>query len=138
MANSCSLISFLSSSLCLSFFQFLLGITFKYGRTYMVEGSPYSRWMELWQVRTTAAWAISIPGFCQCQWYVPQDMVAHSPLLIRNSPISGAVLDFPILDNTDLFPGPPLSYFLQEVDEGWLVMALAFGLELLLSKNPYS
>jgi hypothetical protein len=94
--------------------------------------------MDLWQVRTTAAQAISILGFCQRQWYVPWGMVAHSPPLIRNSPISGAAPDFPILDDADLFPRPPLSYFLQEVDEPWLVMALAFRLELLLSKNPHS
>jgi hypothetical protein len=65
-------------------------------------------------------------------------MVVYLPPLIRNSPISGAAPDFPILDDTDLFPGPPLSYFLWEVDEGWLVMALAFRLELLLGKNPHS
>jgi hypothetical protein len=64
--------------------------------------------------------------------------VAHSLPLIGNRPISGAAPDFPILDDTDFFPGPPLSYFLQEVDEGWLVMALAFGLESLLGKNPHS
>jgi hypothetical protein len=103
-----------------------------------VEGSPYSRWMDLWQVRTTAARAISIPGFCQWQRYVPQGMVAHSPLLIGNSPILGAAPDFPILDDANLFPGPPLSYFLREVDEGWLVIALALGLESLLGRNPHS
>jgi hypothetical protein len=94
--------------------------------------------MDLWQVRTTVAWVISIPGFCQWQRYVPRGMVVHSQPLIGNSPTSGAALDFPILDNADFFPGPPLSYFLWEVDEGWLVMALALGLELLLSKNPHS
>jgi hypothetical protein len=104
----------------------------------MVEGSPYSCWMDLWQVRTTAAQAISIPGFCQWQRYVPQGMVVHSPPLIRNSPILGAAPDFPILDDADLFPGPPLSYFLREVDEGWLVMALAFRLESLLGRKPHS
>jgi hypothetical protein len=65
-------------------------------------------------------------------------MVAHSPLLIGNSPILGAALGFPTLDDADLFPGPLLSYFLREVDEGWLVMALALGLESLLGKNPHS
>jgi hypothetical protein len=104
----------------------------------MVEGSPYSHWIDLWQVRTTAARAISIPGFYQQQQYVPRGTVAHSLLLIGNSPISGAAADFPVLDDADLFPGPPLSYFLQEVDEGWLVMALAFRLESLLGKNPHS
>jgi hypothetical protein len=103
-----------------------------------VEDSPYSHWIDLWQVRTTAAQAISIPGFCQWQQYVPEGMVVHSPPLIRNSPISGAAPDVPILDDANLFPGPPLSYFLQEVDEGWLVIALAFGLESLLGKNPHS
>jgi hypothetical protein len=58
--------------------------------------------------------------------------------LIGNSPISGAALGFPALDDADFFPGPPLSYFLQEVDEGWLVMALALGLGSLLGKNPHS
>jgi hypothetical protein len=82
--------------------------------------------------------AISIPGFCQWQRYVPRGMVAHSLLLIRNSPILGAALGFPTLDNADFFPGPPLSYFLREVDEGWLVMALAFRLESLLGKDPHS
>jgi hypothetical protein len=38
-----------------------------YGGTFTAEGSPYSRWMDLWQVRTTAARAISIPGFCRWQ-----------------------------------------------------------------------
>jgi hypothetical protein len=104
----------------------------------MAEGSPYSCWMDLWQVRTTAARAISIPGFCQRQRYIPRGMVAHSPPLIRNSPISGAAPDSPVLDDADLFPGPPLSYFLWEVDEGWLVMALALGLESLLGRNPHS
>jgi hypothetical protein len=104
----------------------------------MAEGSPYSHWMDLWQVRTTMARAISIPGFCQQQWYVPWGTVAHPLPLIGNSPISGAAPDFPILDDADLFPGPPLSYFLREVDEGWLVMALALRLELLLGKNPHS
>jgi hypothetical protein len=138
MVNSSSLISFPSSPLCPSLSQLLPGTTFKYGGTCMVEGSLYSHWMDLWQVRTTAAQAISIPGFCQRQRYVPRGMVAHSQPLIGNSPISGAAPDFPILDDTDLFPGPPLSYFLQEVDEGWLVMALAFRLESLLGKNPHS
>jgi hypothetical protein len=105
---------------------------------YIVEGSPYSHWMDLWQVRTTAAWAISIPGFCQWQRYVPRGMVGHSLLLIGNSPISGAAPEFPILDDANLFPSPLLSYFLREVDEGWLVMALALGLESLLGKNPHS
>jgi hypothetical protein len=91
----------------------------------MAEGSPYSCWIDLWQVRTTVARAISIPGFCQRQHYVPQGTVAHSPPLIGNSPISGAAPDFPILDNANLFPGPQLSYFLWEVDKGWLVIALA-------------
>jgi hypothetical protein len=136
--NSSSLILFLSSFLYLSLFQFLPDTTFEYGRTCMAEGSPYSHWMDLWQVRTTAAWAISIPGLCQQQRYVPRGTVVHSPLLIGNSPISGAALDFPILDDANLFPGPPLSYFLREVDEGWLVMAIAFGLESLLGKNPHS
>jgi hypothetical protein len=104
----------------------------------MAEGSPYSHWMDLWQVRTTAAWAISIPGFCQQQRYVPQGTVAHSLPLIGNRPISGAAPDFPVLDDADFFPGPPLSYFLREVDKGWLVMALALRLELLLGKNPHS
>jgi hypothetical protein len=117
MANSSSLISFLSSSLCLSLFQSLPGTTFEYGGTCMAEGSPYSHWIDLWQVRTTAAHAISIPGFCQRQWYVPRGMVVHSQPLIGNSPISGAAPDFPILDDADLFPGPPLSYFLWEVNE---------------------
>jgi hypothetical protein len=137
-ANSSSLILLLSSFLCLSLFQFLPGITFEYGRTCTVEGSPYSYWMDLWQVRTTAARAISIPGFCQQQQYVPRGMVAHSPLLIGNGPILGAAPDFPILDDADLFPSPPLSYFLWEVDEGWLVMALALRPESLLGKNPHS
>jgi hypothetical protein len=48
-----------------------------YGGTFMAEGSPYSYWMDLWQVRTIVAQAISIPGFCQRQRYVPQDMAAH-------------------------------------------------------------
>jgi hypothetical protein len=39
----------------------------------MAEGSHYSHWMDLWQVRTTVARAISIPGFCQWQRYVPRD-----------------------------------------------------------------
>jgi hypothetical protein len=65
-------------------------------------------------------------------------MVAHSPPFIGNSPISGAAPGFPTLDDAHLFPGPPLSYFLSEVDEGWLVMALALGLESLLGKNPHS
>jgi hypothetical protein len=104
----------------------------------VAEGSPYSHWMDLWQVRTTAAQAISIPGFCQRQQYVPWGTVAHSLPLIGNSPISGAAPGFPALDDADLFPGPALSYFLQEVDEGWLVMALALGLESLLGKNPHS
>jgi hypothetical protein len=104
----------------------------------MAEGSPYSCWIDLWQVRTIAAWAIRIPGLCQWQWYVPQGTVVYLQPLIGNSPISGAAMDFPILDDANLFPGPPLSYFLQEVDEGWLVMALAFGLESLLGKNPHS
>jgi hypothetical protein len=94
--------------------------------------------MDLWQVRTTAARAISIPGFCQRQLYIPRGTTAHSESLIRNSPISGAALGFPALDDADFFPGPPLSYFLQEVDEGWLVIALALWLELLLGKNPHS
>jgi hypothetical protein len=115
-----------------------MSTTFEYGRMYMAEGSPYSHWMDLWQVRTTVARAISIAGFCQQQQYIPQGMAVHSQPLIGNSPISGAALDFPILDNADLFPGPPLSYFLWEVDEGWLVIAFAFGLELLLGKNPHS
>jgi hypothetical protein len=138
MANSSSLISFLSSSLCLSLFQFFPGTTFEYGRMCTAEGSPYSRWMDLWQVGTTAARAISIPGFYQWQRYVPRGTVVHSLPLIGNSPISGAAPDFPILDDADLFPGPPLSYFLQEMDEGRLVMALAFRLESLLGKNPHS
>jgi hypothetical protein len=138
MANSSSLISFLSSSLCLSLFQFLPGTTFEYGGLYTAEGSPYSNYIDLWQVRTTVARAISIPGFCSQQRYVPWGTVVHSLLLIGNSLISGAAPDFPILDDADLFPGPPLSYFLREVDEGWLVIALAFGLESLLSKNPHS
>jgi hypothetical protein len=58
--------------------------------------------------------------------------------LIGNSPISGAAPGFPTLDDADFFPGPPLSYFLWEVDEGWLVMALALWLESLLGKNPHS
>jgi hypothetical protein len=95
-----------------------MSTTFEYGRIYMAEGSPYSHWIDLWQVRTTAAQAISILGFCQWQWYVPRGTAAHSQPLIRNSPISGAALDFPILDDANLFPGPPLSYFLWEVDEG--------------------
>jgi hypothetical protein len=37
--------------------------TFEYGRMCTAEGSPYSHWMDLWQVRTTVAQAISIPGF---------------------------------------------------------------------------
>jgi hypothetical protein len=45
---------------------------------------------------------------------------------------------FPTLYDADFFPGPPLSYFLWEVDEGWLVMALALWLESLLGKNPHS
>jgi hypothetical protein len=83
--------------------------------------------MDLWQVRTTVAWAISIPGFCQWQQYVPRDMAVHwkPQSLIGNSPILGAAPGFPTLDNADFLPGPPLSYFLQEVDEGYLVMALA-------------
>jgi hypothetical protein len=64
--------------------------------------------------------------------------VAYLPPLIRNSPILGAALGFPALDNTDLFPGPPLSYFLWEVDKGWLVMALTFRLKSLLGENPHS
>jgi hypothetical protein len=104
----------------------------------MAEGSPYSHWMDLWHVRTTAAQAISIPGFYQRQLYIPWGMAAHSPPLIGNSPILGAAPDFPVLDDADLFPGPPLSYLLREVDEGWLVMALALGLESLLGRNPHS
>jgi hypothetical protein len=92
---SSSLISFLSSSLSLSLFQFLPGTTFEYGGMCTVEGSPYSHWMDLWQVETTAARAISIPGFCQRQRYVPQGTVAHSLPLIGNSPISGAAPGFP-------------------------------------------
>jgi hypothetical protein len=30
------------------------------------------------------------------------------------------------------------TYFLQEVDKGWLVLALALWLESLLGKNPHS
>jgi hypothetical protein len=138
MANSSFFISFPSSFLCLSLFQFLPGTTFEYGGMCTAEGSPYSHWMDLWQVRTTAAQAISILAFYQWQRYVPRGMVAYSPPLIGNSPILGAALGFPALDDADLFPSPPLSYFLQEVDEGWLVMALAFGLESLLGKNPHS
>jgi hypothetical protein len=69
-----------------------------------------------------------------------RDTAAHSKpqSLIGNSLISGAAPGFPALDDADLFPGPPLSYFMREVDEGWLVMALALGLESLLSKNPHS
>jgi hypothetical protein len=52
--------------------------------------------------------------------------------------MSGATPGFPALHDADFFPGPPLSYFLREVDEGWLVMALALGLESLLGKNPHS
>jgi hypothetical protein len=48
-----------------------MSTTFEYSRTYMAEGSPYSHCMDLWQVRTTAAQAIGIPGFCQQQWHVP-------------------------------------------------------------------
>jgi hypothetical protein len=137
MVNS-SLILFLSSSLCPSLFWFLPGTIFEYSRMCTAEGSPYSCWMDLWQVGTTVARAISIPGFCQQQWYVPRGTVAHSLPLIGNSPISGATPGFPALDDADPFPAPPLSYFLWEVDEGWLVIALAFGLESLLSKNPHS
>jgi hypothetical protein len=53
----------ISFFLCLSLFQPLPGTTFEYGRMYTAEGSPYSHWMDLWQVRTTVAQAISIPGF---------------------------------------------------------------------------
>jgi hypothetical protein len=118
--NSSFFISFLSSFLCLSLFQFhsRSNTIFEYGRTCTVEGSPYSHWIDLWQVRTTAAQAISIPGFCQRQRYVPRGTVAHLLPLIGNSPISGAAPGFPALDDADLFPGPPLSYFLREVDEG--------------------
>jgi hypothetical protein len=114
MANSSSFISFLSSPPCLSLFQFLSrsNITFEYGRAYTAEGSPYSHWIDLWQVRTIVAQAISIPGFCQRQRYVPRGTVVHLLPLIGNSPISGAAPDFPILDDADLFPSPPLSYFL--------------------------
>jgi hypothetical protein len=116
----------------------VFGTIFEYGGMCTAAGSHYSHWMDLWQVRTTAAWAISIPGFCQQQQYVPRGMVVHLPPLIGNSPTLGATPDFPILDDADFFPGPPLSYFLWEVDEGWLVMALAFGPESLLGKNPHS
>jgi hypothetical protein len=51
--------------------------TFKYSRICMAEGSPIPHWIDLWQVRTTVAWAISIPGFCQWQQYVARDMAAH-------------------------------------------------------------
>jgi hypothetical protein len=138
MANSSFSISFPSSYLWSSLFQPIPGTTFEYGRMFMAEGSPYSHWMDLWQVGTTVARAISIPGFCQGQQYVPWGIVVYLPLLIGNSPISGAAPGFPALDDTDLFPSPPLSYFLWEVDEGWLVMALTFRLELLLGKNPHS
>jgi hypothetical protein len=50
----------------------------------------------------------------------------------------GGYPGFSTLYDADFFPGPPLSYFPWEVDEGWLVMALALWVELLLGKNPHS
>jgi hypothetical protein len=75
MANSSSLISLLSFPLLPLFVPApsRSDTTFEYGRTCTAEGSHYSHWMDLWQVRTTAARAISIPGFCQWQRYVPRD-----------------------------------------------------------------
>jgi hypothetical protein len=103
----------------------------------MAECSPESCWIDLWQVRTTVAQARSIPGSCQWQWYIPQGMAAHLQPSIGNSPSLGAAPDFPILDDTNLFPSPPLSYFLWEVDEGLLAMALTLGLESFLGENPH-
>jgi hypothetical protein len=57
------LLDFISFFLCLSLFQPLPGIIFEYGGMCMAERSPYSQWMDLWQVRTTVAQAKSIPGF---------------------------------------------------------------------------
>jgi hypothetical protein len=106
----------------------------------MAEGSPYSYWMDLWQVRTTAAQAISIPGFLSTAAVCPSryGCTLETAVIDRKQSPSGAALGFPALDDADFFPSPPLSYFLREVDEGWLVMALAFGLELLLGENPHS
>jgi hypothetical protein len=106
----------------------------------MVEGSPYSRWMDLWQVRTTAAQVISIPGFLLTAAVCPSryGCALETAVIDRKQSPSGAAPGFPTLDDADFFPGPPLSYFLREVDEGWLVMAPAFGLESLLGENPHS
>jgi hypothetical protein len=106
----------------------------------MAEGSPYSYWMDLWQVRTTAARAISIPGFLSMAAVCPSvyGCTLETAVIDQKQSPSGAALGFPTLDNADFFPGPPLSYFLWEVDEGWLVMALALGLESLFGENPHS
>jgi hypothetical protein len=96
--------------------------------------------LDLWQVRTTAARAISIPGFLSmasvCS--LGYGWALETPVVDRTQSNLGDCPGLSPLDDADFFPGPPLSYFLREVDEGWLVMALALWLESLLGKNPHS
>jgi hypothetical protein len=94
--------------------------TFEYGRACTAEGSPYSHWMDLWQVRTTAARAISIPGLLSTAAVCPSryGCALETAVIDRKQSPSGAAPGFPALYDADFFPGPPLSYFLWEVDEG--------------------
>jgi hypothetical protein len=82
--------------------------------------------------------AIRIPGFlstavvCSSRY----GCALETAVIDRKQSHLRAAPGFPALDDTDFFPGPPLSYVLWEVDEGWLVMALAFRLESLLVRIP--
>jgi hypothetical protein len=104
------LLHFIFFFLCLSLFPFLSrsNTTFEYGRACTVEGSPYSHWMDLWQVRTIVAQAISIPGFLSTAAVCPSRYgCALEPTVIdRKQSPSGAAPGFPALDDADFFLAP--------------------------------
>jgi hypothetical protein len=84
-------------------------------------GYKYSRFLSMVVVCS--------PGY---GWVLETSVVDWKQSHLRGYP------RFSTLYDADLFLGPLLSYFLWEVDKGWLVMALALWLESLLGKNPHS